>query len=94
MRQNSLLPSVTSILKDVQKEVHRAEDLHPPIASAHEAHSIILEELDEFWKQVKKKAHKRNCQKMRTELIQTAAMFIRTIFDVIDPSLVYCLDEE
>lgn len=71
-----------STLCQIGDEVERAEIKHPPLNSAHEAYSVILEELDEFWDQVKKKDAERDIGNMRTEMIQTAAMCVRTIRDL------------
>lgn len=76
------------VLYDIEKEVSRAQQLHKPLNSAHEAYSVILEEVDEFWDEVKKKRSKRDKTKMREELIQIAAMACRTILDVIGPEAV------
>jgi len=71
-------------LSELLNEVARAESLHAPINSAHEGYSVILEELDEFWEQVRLKRAERDPSTMRRELIQTAAMCVRTIRDVLD----------
>ncbi len=65
-------------------EVVRAEKLHPPINSLHEGYAVIAEELDEFWEQVRLKARDRDPLAVRTELIQTAAVCVRTILNVCD----------
>ena len=55
------------------RELARAREKHSrPITSVHAAHSIILEELEEFWDEVKRQ--ERNRAKMAEELIQVAAM--------------------
>ena len=76
-------PSVTaSILMDVEREVTRAMGLHPSQHSAHESYAVILEEVDEFWEEVRKRNCQRDKQAMRTELIQIAAMAVRAIHDL------------
>lgn len=50
----------------------RARKLHNGPYDAHHAYSIILEELDEFWDEVRKKQHDRPA--MRVELLHIAAM--------------------
>jgi len=67
----------------VQYEIERARTIHKPINSAHEGYSIILEELDEFWDEVKKKHELRDKQHMYDELVQVAAMAQRTAEDVL-----------
>jgi hypothetical protein len=76
--------SVQNVLTEVGTEVISAEAAWPQLNSAHEAYGVILEELDEVWEHVKTKQSKRDLPAMRKELIQTAAMAIRFIRDVID----------
>jgi hypothetical protein len=74
----------------IAAENQRAVSLHPdPIHSVHEAYAVIKEELDEFWEQVKVNPRKLDAQertarleKMRNELLQTAAMCLRTMVDL------------
>ena len=73
--------------EEVAKEVMRAQLLFQPIYSPHEALGIIREEYAEFEQEV----YRYNLNKgrdtrpaMRAELIQLAAMALRTIHDVID----------
>lgn len=72
------------ILKDVGTEVERAVVRHGPLNSPHEAYAVILEELDEVKEEVWMKSTKRDLPHMRLELIQTAAMCVRAIHDLID----------
>lgn len=64
----------------VVKEVERAMELHAPIQTRHEAYAVIKEELDEFWDAVKEK-HPSPAE-MGKELIQVAAMAVRSIVDL------------
>lgn len=74
---------IKDILESIRLEVVRAIVKHPkPLVSLHEAHSVIREEFDEFWDEVKKQRPDPN--KVREELIQTAAMCLRAIFEVLD----------
>jgi hypothetical protein len=73
----------------VAAEVKRAMGLFPPMHSAHEAHSVILEEFEEFWDDVKINPKKlsegqrvERLEHMRKELTQTAAMCLRAIVDL------------
>jgi hypothetical protein len=66
----------------VRDELSLAMAKHPAMTNAHEAYAIILEELDEFWAEVKSQGHQRSPEKMREELLQTAAMAIRAIVDL------------
>ena len=73
-----------TVLDEIGDELQRAEQMHAPINSLHEGYAVIAEELDEFWDQVKRKARDRDPVAVRTELIQTAAMCVRTILNVCD----------
>jgi hypothetical protein len=64
----------SAVLDQIEAEVRRAQSMHGPMNSAHEAYSVILEELDEFKVEVFKKQSKRDLSAMRTELIHCAAM--------------------
>lgn len=83
------MSEVYQICDDVQQEVSRAIELHEGMNCQHEAYAVILEELEEFWEQVKinpKKLSPANQKlrtaKLRSELIQTAAMCVRAIHDL------------
>jgi hypothetical protein len=76
-------------LNDINNEVTRAVKLHGPLSNLHEAHSVILEEFDEFWDQVKVNPKKldldgqiKRSANMKEELVQIAAMCVRTLMDV------------
>ena len=80
---------VRKITDLVAGEVTRAVQLHRGMNSLHEAKAVIEEELDEFWELVKvnpKKLSPDEQQKrmveLRNELIQTAAMCVRSIIDL------------
>ena len=74
--------TIEKILFDVAKELTRAMQLHGPQRSAHESYAVLLEEVDEFWGEVKKRREERHEPAMRTELIQIAAMACRAIHDL------------
>lgn len=65
-------------IADVRHELERAERNHAPMNSLHEAYSVILEEVDELWDLVRMKRQERNPEHVRSELLQIAAMAIRT----------------
>jgi len=69
-------------IQQVRDELLRAMALHAPMHSAHEAYAVILEELDEFWEQCRKRRSMRDEDNMRVELVQIAAMAIRAIHDL------------
>ncbi len=73
---------IACLVDEVGSEVKRAMDLHAPLNSAHEAYAVILEELDEFKEEVFLRREKRSPERMKKELIQTAAMCIRAINDL------------
>jgi len=77
----------TKLAYEVAKEVGRARSMFPPIYSPHEGLGVIREEYLEFEGEVWKYNPFKNRDTrpaMRTELIQLAAMALRTIMDVID----------
>ena len=64
-------------LGEVFDEYLSATQQHGGFNSAHEAYGVILEEVDEFWEEVKKKRKLRNTDNMRRELVQIAAMSLK-----------------
>jgi len=68
-------------LEEVNYEVYRARLNHPiGLQTRHEAYAVILEELDEFWKEVKKQEP--SAENMRNELIQVAAMACAAVVEL------------
>lgn len=83
-REKILLEKVDmEIAGEVVMEIQRARASFPNLNSVHEGYAVILEELDEFWDEVKMKYDSRSDDRMRKELVQVAAMCIRTIADVL-----------
>ena len=66
----------------VETEIICARGKHNPINSAHEGYAVILEELDEFWEQVRKKRINQDHSEMLSELVQVGAMAQRTAEDL------------
>jgi hypothetical protein len=80
----------------VENEAFRAAELHRPMHSHHEAHSVIAEEFDEYWDLVKLNPRKPMVHptkgtpltadqwrsELYTELQQTAAMCVRAMADL------------
>ena len=67
----------------VDVEISNARAKHPtPINSSHEAYSVILEELTEFWDEVRKQIEDRDPERMGDELVQVAAMARRAFEDL------------
>ena len=73
---------ILNLLADICDEMARAMEQHGDFTNFHEAYAVILEELDEVWDHVKTKHP--NPDAMRKELIQTAAMCLKTILCLID----------
>ena len=80
---------INTIAGEIEQEVRRAVQLHRGICSLHEAKAIIEEELDEFWDEVKVNPKKlsevdreKRIANLRMELIQVAAMCVRSISDL------------
>ena len=70
------------VTADVRHELAMAMEAHLPLNSVHEAYAIILEELDEFWEEVRKNQKNRSPDNMRLELTQIAAMACRAMIDL------------
>jgi hypothetical protein len=67
----------------VAAELERARAKHPARQSSlHEGYAVLLEEVDELWEQVKKRASERDWPNILLELVQIAAMAQRTAEDV------------
>lgn len=66
----------------VERELQRARELHGPITGAHDAYGRLLEEVDEFWDEVKMRQSVRSPDRMRDELVQVAAMAQRAAEDL------------
>jgi hypothetical protein len=77
-------PAGSAFSLHVRCEIERARAKHKPINSAHEGYAVILEELEEFWDEVKKKRELRDKRRMYDELVQIGAMAQRTADDVLD----------
>ena len=79
--------NIRNITTEVVDEVGRAIEFHEGMHSPHEAYSVILEELEEYWDEVRAfnpKKGRDTRPRQREELIQLAAMAIRAISDTID----------
>jgi hypothetical protein len=71
--------SLASIAREAAAEAKRGKDLHGPMHSPHEGHSVLREEFEELWEEVRKRHPDK--AKMRAEAIQVAAMAIRFVQD-------------
>lgn len=72
----------TRAISRVAAEIARAREHHAPINSAHEGYAVILEELEEFWREVQRKRAERDPAAMLEELVQCATMCLRTAVDI------------
>lgn len=69
-------------ITDVLAERQRADATWPPINSHHEGYAVLLEEVEEYFDEVRKKAHLRDPQAMYGELVQVAAVAWRIVRDL------------
>lgn len=67
---------------EVSTEFDAASGAFPAFNSAHEGYSILAEEVDELWDEVKKNPAKRVPANLEKEAIQVAAMALRFLVDV------------
>ena len=61
-------------------EFIRAPQKHGKFNSLHEGYGVLLEEVDEFWDEVKKRNP--DPVRLRGELVQIAAMALRNAIDL------------
>ena len=74
------MAKVDQVLREVRAEVARAILIYPPMNSTHEGHSVIEEEFDELWDEIK--ANKGRDEPAMVEAIQLAAMGVRYVCDL------------
>jgi glutamyl-tRNA reductase len=75
-------PRERAFLGDAFQEMHRSRQKFPFFTNAHEAYAVILEEVEEFWEEVRKKQSERDIRAMREELVQIAAMAMKAAADL------------
>lgn len=68
------------VSSSVLHELDKAVTKHKPMNSPHEAYAVLLEEMDEFWDEVKQQVHSKS--RMYKELLQISAMAQRAIIDL------------
>ena len=71
---------LTGILSEVNEEFIRATELWAPYHSFHEGKSVIEEEFDELWDEIK---GERDLKQLRKEALHTAVTAIRFIYDLL-----------
>jgi pyridoxine/pyridoxamine 5'-phosphate oxidase len=76
------IKETTQFFNDAYQELKRATEINGPFNSGHEAYAVIMEELCEFWDEIRLKGHERNRYNMRVELVQIAAMACRASMDL------------
>ena len=69
----------------VKDELERARMNHAPMNSLHEGYAVLLEEVDEFWDEVK--LRKPMLGRTLSELIQVAAMAQKIAEDLLGAEL-------
>ena len=69
------------------EQLRRTREKHGPQHSLHEGYAILLEEVEEFWDEVKKKKSKRDPAGMLEELVQIASCAQKTAEDLIIPTI-------
>lgn len=72
---------ISEALTEINIEFNKASEEYPEFHSFHEGYSIILEELDEAWDEIKKK--KQDPERIKHEIIQTGAMCIRFLVNLL-----------
>lgn len=75
-----LEPIPHPVFADVIDEVARAVEKHGPMQNGHEAYGVIMEEVAEFFDEIRKQQLDKAAT--RKELIQIAAMACRAIIDL------------
>lgn len=74
---------IVNVTTAVSDEFRRASGKYKPMNSHHEAYAVILEELEEYWREVQKGGSTpRDPEALKIELIQTAAMCFRALHDL------------
>lgn len=71
-------------LRMVALEVERVSKEHDPYRSSHEGYAVILEEMDELWDEVKKRAGARSAIALRKEATHVAATAVRFLMSCCD----------
>ena len=72
-----MTPNTVSISEEARLELLDAMSQHAPMNSPHEGYAVLLEEVDEFWEEVKHGTPRH----ARAEAIQVAAMAMRVVLD-------------
>jgi hypothetical protein len=81
MTQNERMQKTEIVTQLVLTELLRAQQLHAPMASNHEARAVIEEEFDELWDEIKKLPSHDHSPEMVKEGVQLAARALRFLVD-------------
>jgi NTP pyrophosphatase (non-canonical NTP hydrolase) len=76
------------LAKDIDDELDRAKRHGERFVNLHEAYAVLLEEVDEVWEITKQKQKVRSKKELRSELIQVAAMAIKSINSMDGPGFI------
>lgn len=92
MNQSTPGPTVGDILDQVAVELAKAMQKHAPMPSCHHGHSVILEELEDLFDEIK--ANRGNLGPAKREAIQIAAVAVRYVLDLCQPEPVAVMTHE
>ena len=67
------------VIDDLDNELTHSYKWGKKFNSLHEAYAVLLEEVEEVWEITKQKKNERDKEKLYKELIQVAAMAIKSI---------------
>lgn len=73
-------PFLQDAVNETLMELAQARSKFAAFNSAHEGYAVILEELDELWREVQAKP--KSVEAMRAEAMQVAAMGLRFMIDI------------
>jgi hypothetical protein len=65
---------VPTFVRAVAEELQRARERQKPFNSLHEAYAVLLEEMEEFWEEVRLKCENRDPLRILQELVQIASV--------------------
>ena len=83
-RVDALKPYLPGISALITEELVEATRNNGGFTCAHHGISVLREEFEELWDEIKKKGNLRDPNTMKKEAIQVAAMAIRFIIDVVE----------
>ncbi len=73
---------IDEVFSAIRTELGKAICKYPSMCTAHDGHSVLREEFEELWTEVKVKQGHRDEDKLYAEAIQTAAMAVRFAIDI------------